>query len=149
MKKRQLFLSSLLVLSVGLAACSNDDDTATKKDDTTKTDTVASDKKEKKQDDHHHAVDFTFEQTSAKVGKETPLSAKLLLEKKPLTKADVRFQITQEGVEKADWVDLKEEKSGHYTTKHIFKEPGKYTLTLHVMKGDTLHDHADNVINVK
>lgn len=143
MNKRNLFLSSLLVLSIGLAACGNDADSTTKKE-TTKTASTSTEKEE-----HHNEVDFTFEQNTATAGEKTPLSATLTLKEEPLTDATVRYQITKEGEEKSTYIDLKEDKSGHYTTNYTFKDAGKYTLKLHVMKGDDLHNHSDNIMTVK
>jgi len=164
LKKQRLIFSSLLVLSLGLAACSNDGDSKTKDDGSShhvseqtdssntkkETATKGHDDAKKGDDDHHHQeVDFKFEQNTAEKGKETTVSATLTMKKKPLTDANVRYQITYENEEKAAWVNLKEDKPGHYTAQYTFEKAGKYNGKLHVVKGDDLHNHEDNVFTVK
>lgn len=158
MKKKHLIFSSLLVLSLGLAACSSDDNKTKDSGSTqnaseqTSTATGSSTPRPTKghgQDEHHNEVDFKFEQNTAEKGKETTISATLTLKKKPLTDANVRYQINYANEQKAAWVTLKEDKPGHYTAKYTFEKAGKYNGKLHVVKGDDLHNHEDNVFTVK
>ncbi|MEG0380695.1 MAG: FixH family protein [Kurthia sp.] len=148
MKKHTYLLSSALILSLGLAACSNNTETKTEpKKEATATTNEA--EKAPHEEEHTHNVDFKFGESTAKQNEKTSLNATLKLEKKPLKDADVRYQINYEDEEKADWIDLKEDKPGHYTTSYTFKNKGNYTLKLHVMKGSDLHEHEDNKITVK
>lgn len=69
-------------------------------------------------------------------------------DKKPLTGAEVRLEISQEGVEKHEWIDGTEKGNGEYEVKHTFPEAGEYMVKVHVTKGDEVHDHIMETVKV-
>ncbi len=107
-------------------------------------------------DDHdhgQHADGFGMhfmEPENVKAEKEAAFTVQLQNEETPLEKARVRFEIWNDDIsEKHDWVDAEEVSPGEYTTKHIFKEPGTYSVQIHVTNDDGLHEHEEHEIEVK
>ncbi|WP_347551912.1 FixH family protein [Pseudalkalibacillus hwajinpoensis] len=65
-----------------------------------------------------------------------------------LTGAAVRFEISKEGEEKAEWVDTKEMKDGEYEGTTSFGEDGDYSVTIHVENDEGLHEHTEKKVIV-
>lgn len=104
------------------------------------------------QHSHHeyHAGMIHIMDIKAEKDKETTLMMHVMdAEGKPLTDASVtRYEVkTPSG--KTEWIDLKESKSGEYTTKHTFSETGKYTVTAHAEKKPDFHVHEETSFEIK
>lgn len=85
--------------------------------------------------DHHGStaeIDFQAIE-NIKMNEETLLSAKVTNEAQPISNANVRFEIWQEGNEKHEFIDA-EEKDGQYQANYSFPEKGKFTVKVHVEK---------------
>ncbi|RAL23210.1 FixH family protein [Thermoflavimicrobium daqui] len=67
---------------------------------------------------------------------------------KPLEKANVRFEIWQEGKDQHQFVDTKESSPGQYTATYTFLEASKYHIKLHVEK-DKIHEHKEETKTVQ
>ncbi|SDY94202.1 FixH family protein [Thermoactinomyces sp. DSM 45892] len=69
---------------------------------------------------------------------------------KPLTGANVKFEIWKEGDKKHQFIDVSEGKAGEYTKDYSFAESGKYHVQLHVEKPSIkLHEHVEKTVSVK
>ncbi|MBT2687504.1 FixH family protein [Bacillus sp. ISL-47] len=91
---------------------------------------------ELKTSDHVHAKE------------QTDLSVMLDKEGKPLTEAKVKLEISLDG-STPEWVNLNESEEGEYTADHQFSETGTYIITIHVEKGDDLHEHTETKLTVE
>lgn len=65
-----------------------------------------------------------------------------------LSDVNVRFEISKEGEENAEWVDAEEMKDGEYEGSTSFKEAGDYTVTIHVENDEGLHEHTEERVTV-
>lgn len=86
--------------------------------------------------------------TAAKSGQNTKLYGHITQNNKPLTEANVQFEIWKEGESNHDFTDVAETKPGEYYSAYQFKTSGTYHIKLHVEKGK-LHDHTDQTLVVK
>ncbi|MCA1061969.1 FixH family protein [Rossellomorea sp. AcN35-11] len=67
---------------------------------------------------------------------------------KALEKAEVRLEIYKEGQEKHEWVDLAEEEAGMYQGSYAFPDKGTYNVHVHVTKGEDIHEHTMQTVEV-
>ncbi|MCC3359404.1 FixH family protein [Bacillus sp. REN16] len=101
--------------------------------------------------DHGHAEGFSMHFTkpeAIKVNQDIDLAVHLQLDNEALTKAQVRYEIIKEGVEKHNWVDAVEAASGEYKGTHSFTQDGAYTIVVHVQNDSGLHEHEEHVVEV-
>ncbi|MDX8362028.1 MULTISPECIES: FixH family protein [Bacillaceae] len=84
---------------------------------------------------------------NVKLNTEVALTAHLQLDNNPLSKAEVQFEVWQDGQEKHDYIDAIEGDAGEYKALKTFDTIGEYKVTVH-MKKDELHDHIDKTIHV-
>jgi hypothetical protein len=91
----------------------------------------------------HIMVDSTIEKD-----KEIALVGHIEQEGKPVSEAEVEFEVWKEGAEKHDYIPADEGVQGEYTAKYTFGEAGEYHLKLHFVK-DELHDHTETKITVE
>lgn len=68
-------------------------------------------------------------------------------EQQPLTKANVKLEISQEASNPA-WVNLDEAENGEYKSEYEFQSSGKYTITVHVTNNEGLHEHTEVEVKV-
>ncbi|OLN21254.1 hypothetical protein BTO30_16100 [Domibacillus antri] len=94
---------------------------------------------------HHVSIDFTAEAAEQEA---INLQTVLQLEEKPLTQADVSFEIWQDGDEKHEYVAAVEQDSGTYSAAYQYPDKGTYIVNIHVVKGE-LHDHQEQTISIK
>ncbi|WP_036822262.1 FixH family protein [Pontibacillus yanchengensis] len=82
------------------------------------------------------------------VNEEVSLVGHLQKDNKPLTEADVQFEVWKKGEEKHEYVDAKEGKKGEYSVAYTFKEKGDYHVNLHYKKDD-MHSHKETIVTVE
>ncbi|WLV23942.1 FixH family protein [Aciduricibacillus chroicocephali] len=102
--------------------------------------------------DEHHASDLSFHFIKPeKISKNTDTELAVHLEKdgKPLTEANVRYEISKDDVKKHAWVATQEIKTGQYKATYAFKNAGKYTVQIHVENDKGLHEHEHYTLTVE
>ncbi|MCM3402005.1 FixH family protein [Cytobacillus oceanisediminis] len=100
---------------------------------------------------HSHGGEVSIElQASDQIhaNKQTALSVKVDNEGEPLAEAKVKLEIALNGAT-PQWVNMSETEPGKYTADHQFTEPGTYTITTHVEKGDDIHEHTETELTVQ
>lgn len=87
----------------------------------------------------------------AEVDQEEALTVHIQLNEEPLEElAVVRYEIWHENdPDNHDWVDAAESEAGEYSANYTFKEPGAYTVVVHVEDDADLHEHEDHIVEVK
>jgi hypothetical protein len=100
---------------------------------------------------HHHDgnVEIHFHTEKAvKANQKIMLAAHITNETKPLTGAMVRFEIWQGNDNKHEFIQAANENNGEYISDYTFLEPGRYSVKVHVEKGE-IHEHQLETIEVK
>ncbi|MBT2758671.1 FixH family protein [Mesobacillus foraminis] len=98
---------------------------------------------------HESTVTVDFQSgTELKINEKTNLSVSIQEAGKPLTQAEIRFEIWKEGREKHDFIEAAEAGEGVYEAERTFSESGRYQINVHVTKG-SLHEHQMFTITVK
>ncbi|BCB02953.1 FixH family protein [Bacillus sp. KH172YL63] len=106
-------------------------------------------------DDHHHGdhestvAIHLMKPDKMTAGEETGLMVHVEEEGSALEDAEVRFEIYQDGQEKHEWVDLTSTEAGKYSGSYTFPEKGTYTVQVHVTKGEAIHEHIMEMVDVK
>lgn len=99
---------------------------------------------------HHGMVDMKFTPThSVKVNEEAALTTTITKDDKPITAADVRFEIWYGDSHQHDWIDANEQSDGTYEGKYTFKEFGTYHIKIHVSNDEGLHEHTEKTVDVQ
>ncbi|TKD72522.1 FixH family protein [Pseudalkalibacillus hwajinpoensis] len=101
--------------------------------------------------EHKHESDVSIHlmiPDEIKAGADVDLMAHLQKNDGALTNANVRFEISKDGEENAEWVDAEEMKDGEYEGTTSFKEAGDYTVTIHVENDEGLHEHTEESVTV-
>ncbi|MDP5275579.1 FixH family protein [Chengkuizengella axinellae] len=80
---------------------------------------------------------------------ETDLTAHLQQGDQLLIDAKVQFEVWFENNENHEYVDASEEMQGMYKSDYIFTSTGTYNVTIHVEKGEEIHDHKEFKVEVK
>ncbi|NDI36168.1 FixH family protein [Chengkuizengella sediminis] len=81
---------------------------------------------------------------------EVELTAHLQQGDQLLTDANVKFEIWFDDNEKHEYVDAaSEDMKGMYKSDYIFTSTGTYNVTVHVEKGEEIHDHKEHTVVVK
>ncbi|XXM73969.1 FixH family protein [Lysinibacillus sphaericus] len=70
-------------------------------------------------------------------------------EGEPLEGAELRLEIYKEGQEKHEWVDMKAGEPGEYSVTYAFPEKGSYNVQVHVTKGEEIHEHTMQTVEVQ
>ncbi|MFJ8257453.1 FixH family protein [Peribacillus asahii] len=98
----------------------------------------------------HPSSDFSidFFNNRAKAGQKSDVEAAIILDGKPLTAANVSFEVWKEGSEESHFIKAIEKESGKYQNKVSFQEEGTYKIQVHVEKGE-LHEHQLQTIEVE
>ncbi|QTD41319.1 FixH family protein [Sporosarcina sp. Te-1] len=102
--------------------------------------------------EHGHAEGFSMhfmEPDSPAAGKNVELVTHLQMNNEAFEKAEVRYEIWREADEKHEWVDAKEGANGEYQASFTFKEAGTFTIVIHVMDENGLHEHEEHTVEVK
>jgi len=105
---------------------------------------------EGKDEHNHHDSDVAIhinKPEQINTNERTLFVVQLEKEQQPLTKANVKLEISQEGSNPA-WVDLDEAENGEYKSEYEFQSSGKYTITVHVTNNKGLHEHTEVEVNV-
>ncbi|MCP3742558.1 FixH family protein [Rossellomorea sp. BNER] len=113
-------------------------------------------------DDHQHEEEgheHSHEESSVlihlmkpddvKANQDTKLTTHVTKDDEALSKAQIRFEIWQEGSEKHEWVTTEEMKSGEYTGTYLFPEKGDYHVQVHVENDEGVHEHTMEMITVE
>lgn len=109
---------------------------------------------EAKTNRHEHQTDGTGLMlhiqlpATAKSGQNTKIYGHVAQNNKPLTNANVQYEIWKEGTTNHDFTDVAETNPGEYYSSYHFKTPGTYHIKLHVEKGE-IHDHTEQKLVVK
>lgn len=100
-------------------------------------------------DGHHHSdVSIHLEKPeSIQTDQLTELVVHLKKADQPISKANVRLEIFQQG-SNPTWVDMEEDNNGEYKTKYPFTISGKYTVRVHVKDEEGLHEHSEVEVTV-
>ncbi|MCR8849632.1 FixH family protein [Rossellomorea sp. SC111] len=104
-------------------------------------------------DDHHHgesSVSIHLMKTdSVTAGEEAEMMVHVENEEAALEDAKVRLEIYQDGQEKHEWVDLTPGEAGKYNGSYTFPEKGSYNVQVHVTKGEEIHEHTLETVEVQ
>ena len=110
---------------------------------------------EKSDDDHHHGDHEStvsihlMKPDTINANKEAEMMVHVESEEKALEDAEVRFEIYKEGQEKHEWVDLTTGDAGKYSGSYTFPEKGTYNVQVHVTKGEEIHEHTMETVEVQ
>lgn len=63
--------------------------------------------------------------------------------------AELRLEIYKEGQEKHEWVDMTPGEPGEYSVTYAFPEKGSYNVQVHVTKGEEIHEHTMQTVEVE
>ena len=86
---------------------------------------------------------------NVKANASTPLTVHLQIKEAPLEKAQVRYEIWNNGnSDKHDWIDVKETKPGEYSGAYTFTDAGAFTVRVHVENKEGLHEHKEYQLEV-
>ncbi|WP_110928951.1 FixH family protein [Bacillus massiliglaciei] len=99
----------------------------------------------------HPSTDFSVEflKSDTESGnKKMKLEARLLLDGKPLSDANVSFEVWKDGSEDSRFIRAAEEEQGRYANLVTFDEKGTYKVQVHVEQGE-LHEHQLQTIEIK
>ncbi|MBN8192537.1 FixH family protein [Bacillus sp. NTK074B] len=106
-------------------------------------------------EDHHHGDHEStvsihlMKPDSITAGEEADMMVHVENEEAPLEDARVRFEIYQDGQEKHEWVDLTPDEAGKYSGSYTFPEKGSYNVQVHVTKGEEIHEHTMETVEVQ
>ncbi|OXS57029.1 YtkA-like protein [Bacillus sp. V-88] len=106
-------------------------------------------------EDHHHGEHEStvsihlMKPDSIKAGEESEMMVHVENEETALEDARVRFEIYQDGQEKHEWVDLAPGEAGKYSGSYTFPEKGSYNVQVHVTKGEEIHEHTMETVDVQ
>jgi len=92
-------------------------------------------------------VSIGFQSNPVKAGNSSNFEATVELNGKPLTNADVNFEVWKEGSEESHFTKAEEDGNGTYLNKVSFEEAGTYKVQVHVEK-DEVHEHQLQTIHV-
>ncbi|CAH0219078.1 hypothetical protein SRABI96_02365 [Peribacillus sp. Bi96] len=97
----------------------------------------------------HPSTDLSieFQSNPVKAGNSSSFEATVELDGKPLTNADVNFEVWKEGSEESHFTKAKEDGNGTYQNKVSLDESGTYKVQVHVEK-DEVHEHQLETIQV-
>ncbi|MGR3763456.1 FixH family protein [Rossellomorea sp. NS-SX7] len=104
-------------------------------------------------DDHHGHHENTvtihlMKPDPIKANEEAEWNVQVEDEGNALEDAEVRLEIFKEGQEKHEWVDLAADEAGIYNGSYAFPEKGKYNVQVHVTKGEEIHEHTMQTVEV-
>ncbi|MGD6957773.1 FixH family protein [Rossellomorea aquimaris] len=105
-------------------------------------------------DDHHghHESSVSIhlmEPDVIKMNEEAEMNVHVEKEEKALEQAEVRLEIYKEGQEKHEWVDLTAGEAGKYNGSYTFPDKGTYNVQVHVTKGEEIHEHTMQTVEVQ
>ncbi|PFA62555.1 hypothetical protein CN378_20210 [Bacillus sp. AFS015802] len=106
-------------------------------------------------DDHHHGDHEStvsihlMKPDSITAGEEADMMVHVENEESALEDAKVRLEIYQDGQEKHEWVDLTPAEAGKYSGAYTFPEKGSYNVQVHVTKGEEIHEHTMETVEVQ
>ncbi len=103
-------------------------------------------------DDHDHEGSVSIhlmKPDTIKANEEAKMMVQVENEEQPLKDAKVRFEIYKEGQEKHEYVELDSSKAGEYEVSYAFPESGTYNVQVHVTKGEELHTHKMETVEVQ
>ncbi|MCA1056453.1 FixH family protein [Rossellomorea aquimaris] len=105
-------------------------------------------------DDHHGHHESTvsihvMKPESMTAKEDSKWSVHVENEGEALEAAEVRLEIYKDGQEKHEWVDLTSGEAGKYQGSYSFPEKGMYNVQVHVTKGEEIHEHTMQTVEVK
>jgi YtkA-like len=105
-------------------------------------------------DDHdgHHESKVSIhlmKPDTIKANEEVDWNVHVENEGEALEGAEVRLEIFKEDQEKHEWVDLSAGEAGVYNGSYVFSEKGTYTVQVHVTKGEEIHEHTMQTVEIK
>lgn len=89
-----------------------------------------------------------FHSNPVKAGYSSTFEANVHMDGKPLTEADVHFEVWKEGSDESHFTNAKEEEKGIYLNNVSFDEAGTYKVQVHVEK-EEVHKHQLQTLQVK
>ncbi|WP_057912564.1 FixH family protein [Peribacillus muralis] len=92
-------------------------------------------------------VSIEFQSNPVKAGSSSMFAATVELDGKPLTNADVNFEVWKDGSEESHFTKAEDDGNGRYENKVSFVEAGTYKVQVHVEK-DEVHEHQLQTIQV-
>ncbi|PFG07140.1 FixH family protein [Bacillus sp. es.034] len=106
-------------------------------------------------EDHHHGDHEStisihlMKPDGITAGEESEMMVHVENKDAALEDAKVRFEIYQDGQEKHEWVDLTQGENGEYKGSYTFPERGSYNVQVHVTKGEEIHEHTMETVDVQ
>ncbi|MGE7604136.1 FixH family protein [Peribacillus sp. NPDC097675] len=88
-----------------------------------------------------------FHSNPVTAGNSSTFEAKVHKDGKPLTDADVHFEVWKDGSDESQFTNTKEGENGKYLNKVSFDETGTYKVQVHVEK-EEVHEHQLQTIQV-
>lgn len=109
---------------------------------------------EESEDGHHDHHESTVsihlnKPDTITMNQEAEMDVHVENEEKALEKAEVRLEIYKEGQEKHEWVDLTAGEAGKYNGSYTFPDKGTYNVQVHVTKGEDIHEHTMQTVEVQ
>ncbi|WP_214828677.1 FixH family protein [Exiguobacterium algae] len=100
--------------------------------------------------EHHHTMsEITLDSKEATAGQAKMFMTHVMVEEEMLSDAEVQLEIFQDGADKHEWVKLEEIEAGMYKGEYTFDQTGTYNVQIHVTKGDDIHEHVMETVNVQ
>ncbi|GLB61019.1 FixH family protein [Cytobacillus sp. NCCP-133] len=76
------------------------------------------------------------------------ITAEILKEGKPLTNANVSFEVWQDEQQQSEYIEASESIPGEYLASKFFSKSGSYNIKVHVTK-EEIHEHQLSQLTVK
>lgn len=131
MKKLILLFGMTLVL----AACGNDTEETHEAHDESET--------------HHHEHVLDINLTVDNESDPSVIKVELLEEGEAYEADRVRFEVEDPETEEITWLNAESKGNGLYSVETAGVEPGEYSITAHINGPDELHEHTDDVFEIK
>lgn len=135
--KKLLLLSGLIL---ALAACGNGTGEAKSEE----THEPAEDSAE-----HHHEHVLDINLTVDNETDPSVVSVELQKEDEAYEADRVRFEVQEPETEEITWLNADHQGDGVYTAETSEIEPGEYSITAHINGPEDLHEHTDDVFEIK
>lgn len=135
---KKLFL--LFGMTLVLAACGND------------TEEIHSEETHETHDEneaHHHEHVLDINLTVDNESEPSVINVELLEEDEAYEADRVRFEVENPETEEITWLNAESKGNGLYSVETAGVEPGKYSITAHINGPDELHEHTDDVFEIK
>lgn len=99
--------------------------------------------------EHHHEQVLDINLTVDNEADPSVISVELLKEDEAYEADRVRFEVEDTETEEITWLNAESEGEGIYTAEAAEVEPGEYSVTAHINGSEDLHEHTDDVFDIK